>query len=270
MVRDSHATIVCLQETKLDAVDDAIISATLGPNFTANYAVLPAIGTRGGMILATSDAYFTLSDIHITQATLSGTVTMLSEGITWTITCVYGPQRDQEKLAFIEELRGLKPMARDAWLILGDFNLITKAADKNNLNTNRRLIGKFQAARDFLQLKDMRLGGRRFTWSNAQADPVLTKIDHVFFSDEWDLIFPDTHLQAIGSACSDHAPLLLQGYVNAPRKTSFKFEEFWMRMPGFKETVAEAWNKHIQDTDPIRRIHIKLSRMAKALKKWQR
>ena len=46
LVRDTHATIVCLQETKLDMVDNAIISETLGQNFTAHYAVLPATGTR--------------------------------------------------------------------------------------------------------------------------------------------------------------------------------------------------------------------------------
>uniref|UniRef100_A0A453CXW1 Endonuclease/exonuclease/phosphatase domain-containing protein n=1 Tax=Aegilops tauschii subsp. strangulata TaxID=200361 RepID=A0A453CXW1_AEGTS len=32
------------------------------------------------------------------------------------------------------------------WLALGDFNLIYEARDKNNLNLNRRLMGKFRAA----------------------------------------------------------------------------------------------------------------------------
>ncbi|KAK1692653.1 hypothetical protein QYE76_009350 [Lolium multiflorum] len=176
----------------------------------------------------------------------------------------------QEKLAFIEELRGLRPFVLDSWLILGDFNLIAKASDKNNLNINHSLIGKFRAARDFLELKDMRMEGRRFTWSNAQADLVLTKIDHVFFSAEWDVAFPKAYLQAITSACSDHAPLFLQGTVANARKPSFKFEEFWLSMHGFKETVSAAWGKVVLAPDPIRRVHIKLSRTTKALKKWQR
>jgi hypothetical protein len=41
-------------------------------------------------------------------------------------------------------------------------------------------------------------------------------------------------------------------------------------MQGFKETVSEAWNKNILAHDPIRRVHIKLARTAKALKRWQR
>jgi hypothetical protein len=113
------------------------------------------------------------------------------------------------------------------------------------------------------------MDGRRFTWSNAQDDPVLTKIDHVFFSDDWDALFPDAYLHAITSACSDYAPLFLQGSIASSRKPSFKFEEFWLRMHGYKECVYEAWKKNVNALDPIRRIHIKLSRTAKALKQWQ-
>jgi exonuclease III len=51
LVKDTRATIVCLQETKLGMVDAAIINYTLGPNFCANYAYTPAIGTRGGMTI---------------------------------------------------------------------------------------------------------------------------------------------------------------------------------------------------------------------------
>jgi regulator of replication initiation timing len=51
--------------------------------------------------------------------------------------------------------------------------------------------------------------------------------------------------------------------------SSFKFEEFWLRLPGFTDTVAQSWNRPVLVTDAIRKIHIKLSRTAKALKKWQ-
>jgi regulator of replication initiation timing len=92
----------------------------------------------------------------------------------------------------------------------------------------------------------------------------------MFCTDDWDILFPDAHLQAISSRSSDHSPLILQGDASTPRKPSFKFEEFWLRLPGFAETVALAWNKHVTVTDAIRRIHIKLARTAKSLKKWQR
>jgi regulator of replication initiation timing len=92
----------------------------------------------------------------------------------------------------------------------------------------------------------------------------------MFCTDDWDILFPDAHLQAISSRSSDHSPLILQGDASTPRKPSFKFEEFWLRLPGFAATVALVWNKHVAITGAIRRVHIKLSRTAKALKKWQR
>jgi hypothetical protein len=37
---------------------------------------------------------------------------------------VYGPQGELEKRMFIRELKGLKQIVLDRWLLLGDFNLI--------------------------------------------------------------------------------------------------------------------------------------------------
>lgn len=160
--------------------------------------------------MAASYRFFILSDFHATPGSISATVTMLNERTSWTLTCVYGPQGGHEKLTFMEELKMLQPLVKPEWLMIGDFNIITKAADKNNANINKRLIGKFRAVLDFLHLKEMRLSGRKFTWSNEQEDPVLTKIDHFFHSIDWHLHFPNAHLQAVYTACSDHAPLFLK------------------------------------------------------------
>jgi hypothetical protein len=49
---------------------------------------------------------------------------------------VYGPSRVNEKADFLTEIRNTKPPPNTKWLILGDFNLIYKAQDKNNANLN--------------------------------------------------------------------------------------------------------------------------------------
>jgi hypothetical protein len=140
----------------------------LGPCFSSSYAFLPDDGTRGGIIIVDADDIFTLTGIHTSANTISTTITMRSEGVTWSLTCVYGPQGEPEKVDFIEELKQLQPFVRPKWLLLGDFNLITRASDKNNTNINCRLIGKFRRARNHLHPKEIRLSGRRFTWSNDQ------------------------------------------------------------------------------------------------------
>lgn len=59
-------------------------------------------------------------------------------------------------------------------------------------------------------------------------------------------------------------------YSDVVKKPSFKFEEFWLHLPDFHQTVSAPWNKPLMATNTVRRIHIKLCRMVKALKKWQR
>jgi hypothetical protein len=56
------------------------------------------------------------------------------------------------------------------WLIIGDFNLIYQAFDKNNGNLDLRLMGQFHCA----------LQNRKFTWSNERETPTLIKLDRAY------------------------------------------------------------------------------------------
>jgi exonuclease III len=65
LVFEAGSTIVCLQESKLQNVDSAVISHAIGPRFANNFAFLPASGTRGGIILACDENFFTLDDVML-------------------------------------------------------------------------------------------------------------------------------------------------------------------------------------------------------------
>jgi hypothetical protein len=49
---------------------------------------------------------------------------MLADNRKWSLTGVYGPQLDQEKVLFMQELTDLRQHMLLEWLLLGDFNLI--------------------------------------------------------------------------------------------------------------------------------------------------
>jgi hypothetical protein len=68
------------------------------------------------------------------------------------------------------------------WLLLGDFNLIYKEEDKNNNRFNRNLILRFRRAINHLEVQEIQLKGRQFTWSNGQQAPTMTRIDRAFCS----------------------------------------------------------------------------------------
>lgn len=124
------ATIVCLQETKIEHWTPSLVRDTLGPNFANSYTTLPAMGGRGGILLAANELFFSLQNHHTTTYSVSADVVMHAENKSWTITGVYGPQDNIEKEIFLNEFKDLKTRAKIEWLILGDFNLIYKAEDK--------------------------------------------------------------------------------------------------------------------------------------------
>jgi endonuclease/exonuclease/phosphatase family metal-dependent hydrolase len=70
-------------------------------------------------------------------------------------------------------------------------------------------MGRFRHLLSDLELKELHLHGRLFTWSNERTHPTLERIDRVFVSAEWEDLYPNSYLQSLYSGCSDHAPLLL-------------------------------------------------------------
>ncbi|XP_010229472.1 uncharacterized protein LOC104581962 [Brachypodium distachyon] len=77
------------------------------------------------------------------------------------------------------------------WFIAGDFKLIVVPTDKNNDLINRRMMGKFRKLIRDLELKELYLNGRRYTWSNKREVATLEKLDRAFSSEvvkvAWDL-----------------------------------------------------------------------------------
>lgn len=102
------------------------------------------------------------------------------DGVDWWFTGVYGLQLDAHKLLFLQELRDVRVACTGPWAIAGDFNLIYRGADKSNANIDRVMMGKFRRLLNDLELKEIELLGRRFTWSNERAGPTLVHLDRVF------------------------------------------------------------------------------------------
>lgn len=100
---------------------------------------------------------------------------MLVKNKTWTITGVYGPQNDADKIIFLQEITALRSQPLPAWLVLGDFNLILNAHEKNNTRLNIPMINPFRSTIDNLELARMELRGRKYTWCNDQDSPTMTR-----------------------------------------------------------------------------------------------
>lgn len=116
----------------------------------------------------------------------------------------------------------LRSCCSGLWAVAGGFNLILDSQDENNLNLNRRMMGHFHRLIDELDLRELPLHGRRFTWSNEHDSPTLVKLDRVFFSTDWEELFPPCLLQEASSVAFDHCALLLHSCVDSPRAFGLK------------------------------------------------
>ncbi|KAJ1259499.1 hypothetical protein BS78_10G160700 [Paspalum vaginatum] len=110
---------------------------------------------------------------------------------------------------------------------------------------------QFRDTLNSCELMEIPLQNCKFTWSNERRNPTLVKLDRVFCNAEWDTIFSTHALHALATSLSDHCPLLLCNQCGPRRPKSFKFENFWAQLPGFKETVAEAWQERTDHYEPF-------------------
>jgi hypothetical protein len=213
------------------------IRNTLGQVYEANILVLPAKGTRGGILLAANSAIMQLSNPYLTTHTLSIIVKDSRGNRAWMIIDVYGPQGELEKRMFIREFEQLKQSNRSEWLILGDFNLIYKEQVKNNGWLNKTLMSRFKRVIDHLEIKEIKLVGKKYTWSNNHTTPTMSRIDRALCTTAWKSIYGTSILKALSSSTPDHCPILMVPLVTSRFNPKFRFESHWVHLPCFMEKV---------------------------------
>lgn len=75
------------------------------------------------------------------------------------------------------------------------------------------------------ELINLHLSGARFTWSNFQGNPSLSKLDRFLVSVDWEELFSPISVSALPRPGSNHNLLLLKGGEedNCTRPFPFKF-----------------------------------------------
>lgn len=123
---------------------------------------------------------------------------------------MYGPTLLAEKAAFLDELRSTKQSCPGPSLYCGDFNMIYLDQDKNEGVLHRSWMRRFRRVIDDLQLAEVHLHGRLYTWSNERRRPTLEWLDRVLATAAWLDAFSNHYLVCLSTDCSDHAPLSLR------------------------------------------------------------
>jgi endonuclease/exonuclease/phosphatase family metal-dependent hydrolase len=156
----------------------------------------------------------------------------------WTITNVYGPTSTEGRALFTNWLLSLDPDEHSMWMFTGDFNIMRSPSNRNRPGGDHNHMLLFNNIIQHLDLEEIPLKGRSYSWSNMQDNPLLERIDWIFTSAEWTSKYPDTMAIPLAKLSSDHIPIQIKIGSNIPVARIFRFEEFWTDFEDFNNTVV--------------------------------
>ena len=113
----------------------------------------------------------------------------VEDGTAWVLINVYGPVQDDRKVIFLQELLDRIKRTQLPLIVRWDFNLIRKLEDKSSGNVDHRFMDAFNDMVEEAELRELRRGGSRYTWTNKQVNPVQSVLDRVFVNNSWEDFF---------------------------------------------------------------------------------
>lgn len=232
----SSAEIVLLQETKLADISSLKLYSFL-PRRLDNYHHFPANGSSGGILTAWSGSAFAQISVSSTPNTLTVCLTSTATNLSLRITNVYAPASPELRPVFLDELKNISYPSNTPWLICGDFNMIRYAHEKNN-NFRQSEAEAFNDCINDLNLIELPLLDRLYTWSNKRSTPTLERLDRAFINLAWDEALPSTILSSLTRSTSDHVPLKIEISTTIPKSKFFRFKNYWIKVAGFRDVVT--------------------------------
>jgi endonuclease/exonuclease/phosphatase family metal-dependent hydrolase len=93
-------------------------------------------------------------------------------------------------------------------MIGGDFNLSRVHSNKSSGRINLKFAYCFNDWINKWGPIELNPSNRKYTWSNNQENLILAKLDWIFVSTDFEMMFPLSRVLALAKGVSDHNPLV--------------------------------------------------------------
>lgn len=103
-----------------------------------------------------------------------------------------------------------------------------------------------------------------------QQSPLLERLDWVFSSAPWTLVFPNTIVVPLRRNILDHVSCVVKIDTQIPKSPIFRFENYWFDIAGSYEIVSMVWALDPGFDDPTKCISFKIKMLWKKLLNWSK
>jgi hypothetical protein len=117
--------------------------------------------------------------------------------------------------------------------------MMRNPSEKNKDNLEHRWPFLFNSVIDGLNLQELEISGRRYTWANSMPNPTYENRDRILTSIEWEQNFLLANVIALSRDILDHTPLLIitSRTPSSGYQPLLKFELGWLLRDGFANMV---------------------------------
>ncbi|KAH6767718.1 hypothetical protein C2S52_018701 [Perilla frutescens var. hirtella] len=169
------------------------------------------------------------------------------------LSLVYGRHSREDRFELWDQLRDIAlGIDGSPWLVGGDFNIfLTQDEVENGVSDRHREMMDFGDAISDCQLLDPGFDGAWYTWERPSTG-LRERLDRVLLGEFLTSVFAVTRVTHLSRHTLDHASLLVRcQFLDQIPKSSFRFQNMWIRHHTFRDTVIQEW---IAPTDIFARV----------------
>ncbi|GKV47542.1 hypothetical protein SLEP1_g54439 [Rubroshorea leprosula] len=254
------------KKTKLEIIDRSLCRRVWGSE-NLDWVSKPSNGLSGGLLCIWNSTVFKKKEV-LEGDNFIGVFGVWGEEETPVfILNIYSPCQLTRKRALWEELYNLIKSKKGCWCLTGDYNSVRRVEERAGCKELSREMKEFDEFIRRIELIDLPLLGRKFTWYNSNGQQ-MSRLDRFLVSEDWISKWSDIKQWGLKRTVSDHCPILLKNEKVDWGPKPFKFFDSWLEQPGCREVIRNSWKSTEVKGWSGFILKEKLQRTKKALKEW--
>ena len=169
-----------------------------------------------------------------------------------------------------DELIGIQQLWEVPWCYIGDFNIVHFPSERLGGSRLTSAMENFSEFIEELSLIDLLLEGGSYTWSNGSNQPSMFRIDRALVSHDWGDHYPDVIQWVLPHPFANHFLILVEVGGILRGKSSFRFENMWLKTDEFKDMIHSWWNRYSFSGTPNFVLAKKLKALKEDIIQWNR